>query len=132
MMDLPLPNEPTTVEVQKMDQKQNLIQKIRKLCEETKNFKRGEIPCSLSERAYFLDVCNAANANEILSFKCAHFLLNGCRDGLESRVISDYGINPEYLKYHIETDDIFSLKHLIKGTGKGEEVFGQSLIRSLI
>ena len=118
-MDLPPPNEPTTVEVQKMDQKQNLIQKIRKLCEETKDFKCGEIPCSLSERAYFLDVCNAANANEIFSFKCAHFLLYGCRDGLESRVVSDYGINPEYLKYHIDSSDIFKLDDLIRETGKG-------------
>ena len=122
MMDLPPPNEPVTQEVQKMDQKQNLIRKIKTLCEDTKDFKPGEsIPCSLSERAYFLDVCNATNADEIFSFKAAHFLLDGCRDGLESRVISDYGINPDYLQYHIDSDDIFRLKDLIIETGKGSE-----------
>ena len=118
MMDLPPPTEPTTVEIQKMDQKQNLIQKIKSLCEATKDIKEP-IPVSLSMRAYFLDVCNATNADEIFSFKATHFLLDGCRDGLEIRNIEDSGINPEFLKYHINTDEIFTLKHLIQDTGKG-------------
>lgn len=120
MIDLPPPSEPTTVEIQKMDQKQNLLQNIKTLCEATKDI-REDIPANLPMRAYFLDVCNATNANEIFSFKAAHFLLDGCRDGLEIRNIEDCGINPEFLKYHIDTDEIFRLKHLIKYTGKGDE-----------
>ena len=123
MMDLPPPNEPATIEVQKMDQKQNLVQRIKKICEDTlQGFKQyGVIGlCDLSGRAYFLDVCNATNANEIFSYRASHWLLDGCRDGLESRPMSDYGVNPEFEKYHITTEEIFGLKHLINSdTGKG-------------
>ena len=118
-MDLPPPNEPTTVEIQKMDQKRDLMEKIKKMCEATKDIKES-IPVSLDMRAYFLDICNATNVDEIFSFKAAHFILNGCRDGLESRYVSDYGINPEFLKYHIDTDDIFDLKYLIENSGEGK------------
>ena len=121
MMDLPPPNEPTTIEVQKMNQKQDLLKKIRAMCEATKDITEP-IPVNLPMRAYFLDVCNATNADEILSFKVAHFLLNGCRDGLEVRNMEDSGINPEFAKYHISTDEIFTLKHLINdATGKGDD-----------
>ena len=119
-MDLPPPPEPTTVEVQKMNQKQDLIQKIKSLCEATKDPKES-IPVNLPMRPYFLDVCNATNADEIFSYKAAHFLLDGCRDGLEVRNL-DYGdYNPEFLKYHINTDEIFKLKDLIIANGKGTE-----------
>ena len=119
MIDLPA-QEPATMEVQKMDQKQNLIQKIRSMCEATKDI-REDIPVSLTMRAYFLDLCNATNANEIFSYKAAHFVLDGCRDGLEWGYMQDRGINPSFLQYHIDTDEIFNLKHLIKDTGKGTE-----------
>ena len=118
MMDLPPPQQPT-IEVQKMDQKQDLLKKIRAMCEATKDITEP-IPVNLPMRAYFLDVCNATNADEIFSFKVAHFLLNGCRDGLEVRNMEDYGIDPEFAKYHISTDEIFTLKDLINdATGKG-------------
>ena len=107
MMDLPPPTEPTTIEVQKMDQKQNLIQRIKKICEDTlQGFKEyGSIDlCNLPGRAYFVDVCNATNADEIFSYRASNWLLDGCRDGLESRPMSDYGVNPEFAKYHITSE----------------------------
>ena len=112
MIDLPA-QEPATVEVQKMDQKQNLIQKIRRMCESTKGI-REEIPVDLIGRAYFLDICDATNANEIFSYKAAHFVLDGCRDGLEWGYMQDRGINPSFLQYHIDTDEIFILKDITK------------------
>ena len=126
MMDLPPPQQPTTMEIQKMDQKQNLIQKIRKICEDTlQGFKEyGSIGlCNLRGRAYFVDVCNASNADEIFSYRASHWLLDGCRDGLESRPMSDYGVNPEFSKYHITSEEIFGLKDLIiqNPSGKGTE-----------
>lgn len=125
MMDLPPPqtNKQPTVEVRRMNQNQGLIQKIKRLCEATiAGFKQyGEIElCGLNGRAYFIDVCNATNTDEIFSYRAAHFLLDGCDDGLEPRPVSDYCLNPEFLKYHIASEDIFGLKHLINSnTGKG-------------
>ena len=48
MIDLPA-QEPATVEVQKMDQKQNLIHKIRSMCEATKDI-REEITVDLIDK----------------------------------------------------------------------------------
>ena len=77
--------------------------------------------CNLPGRAYFLDVCNATNADEIFSYKSSHWLLNDCGDILEPRPVSDYCVNPEFLKYHITPEEIFGLKHLLQDdTGKGE------------
>ena len=127
MMDLPPPQtpQPTTVEVRKANQNQGLRQKIKRLCEATiAGFKQyGEIElCDLNGRAYFIDVCNASNTDEIFTYRAAHWLLDGCQDSLEPRPVSDYGINPEFLKYHITTKDIFDLLHFIKdSTGKGSE-----------
>ena len=88
------------------------------MCEATKDITEP-IPVNLPMRAYFLDVCNATNTDEIFSFKAASRFLDGCRDGLEVRNMEDYGINPEFAKYHISTDEIFDLIHLIENTGKG-------------
>ena len=88
------------------------------MCEATKDITEP-IPVNLPMRAYFLDVCNATNADEIFSFKATHWLLDGCRDGLEVRNMEDSGINPEFAKYHISTDEIFTLEHLLAAIGKG-------------
>ena len=126
-MDLPPPqtNKQPTVEVRRMSQSQGLIQKIKRLCEATiTGFKQyGEIElCDLNGRAYFVDVCNASNADEIFSYRATHFLLYDCRDGLESHPMSDYGVNPEFAKYHITTEEIFGLIELLEdSTGKGEK-----------
>ena len=119
MMDLPpqQPTEPSSVEVQKMDLKLDLIKKFKTIFEETKDIK--DFPANLPMRAYFLDVCNATNFEEIFSFSAANWLLEGCRDGLEVRNMEDYGIDPALLKYHISTDEFFTLIHWIEDTGKG-------------
>ena len=49
--------------------------------------------------------------------------MGGCQDGLEPRPVADYGVNPEFLKYHIDEGDLYTLERLIieDNAGKGTE-----------
>ena len=121
MMDLPppQPNEPLTIEVQKMDKKEDLTKQIKSLCEKSMQLKdsQTEGKCSLSGRAYFIDICNASNAKEIFSFKIAAAIPDLCQDGFESRNLDDYAL----LDYHIDSNLILGLSHLLEEMGKGEK-----------
>jgi len=122
-LDLPPTPEPATIEIQKMDQKQNLIQKIKEGCEASvKSLKESDTEggCILSARAYFLDICNAANADEIFSYKIASFLGLDCQDNFVPQVTGNYYLTDNF---HIKSEDIIDLKHILQDEGKGDFTF---------
>jgi len=117
-LDLPPPQLPT-MEVRKMDQKESLIQKIKGKCElSVRNLKDEDTEGlgNLQARAYFLDVCNATNANEIFSYKIASLMVTRCQDGFVPRATDNW----ELSRYHIEDEDHMALHDILQEEGKGE------------
>lgn len=116
MLDLPYPQQPVQ-EVQKMDQKTSLIQKIKMLCEKSMHLNNdySEGKCSLEDRAFFLDVCNATNADEIFSFKVASSLSSSLSDGFVPGATDNYLL----AEYHIEDSAIWALSQILADEGRG-------------
>ena len=101
--------------IQKIEQKEDLIQQIKKQCEASMKISFKELEqrggaCDLVGRAIFLDLSTLKNYKEIFKFQLIALALDGCRDNFVPKATD----NIELMQYNIDDFMIYKLKDLIK------------------
>lgn len=119
MCILPENQQQEQIMIQKIDQKADLIQKLKGICERSIKEKSEELKsyCNLMGRAIFYDLANTKNYKEIFKFQLIATVLWDCRDRCVVQADSPY----EFLEYHIDDYEFNKLYDLIKESKIGKE-----------
>lgn len=105
--------------IQQIDQKTDLIKKLKNICEKSIKEKSKELRsyCNLMGRAIFYDLANTQNYTEIFKFQLIATILWDCRDRCVPQADSPY----EFYQYHIDDYAFNKLYDLIKESKIGKE-----------